>query len=207
VRVLVTLLGASGGDLVDDERSTARAAMAHLPHDRVHVLAVDPEHPELDAVRELAERAGAPVEVDPVPGEDLLAAHRAVLDAVEGHLAGDREVHVQVNAGRHANLLSTAGLLACLHASTSAHFVHEDGHDELSVVTRSPLSPLLDEDAREALAGFPAEGVPLDRADEHDPAALNRLKDEGLVERAGDRLVVTDLGASYRDHVRGRDRG
>lgn len=205
MRVLVSLMGPDGGVLVDDERSTTRAALASIPHDTVHVLALNPDDPEVEAIGQLCERTGAELAVDPVPGEDLKAAFERILEVVEGHAGReDVEVHVHVNAGRGANLLSAAGLLACLHAGTSAHFVHEEGHDELGVVTRAPLSPRLEPSAVDALSGFPDEGVALDEAGARDAAALNALKDDGLIEREADRLVLTDRGRAYRAHVRAR---
>lgn len=208
MRLLVSLVGPGGGILVGEDRGSTRKSLAQIPHDAVHLLAVDPDDPEIERVQNLVERTGARFTVDPIEDEHLLDAFGTIVDVIEHHRNGHDEgddpvdIHLQVNAGRHANLLSAAGLLACLHEGIPAHFVHEEGHDELGVLTRAPLGQLLDEDERAALTGFPGEGILLTEASQHDPGALNELKDRDLIERDGDRLVLTDRGEAYREHLR-----
>lgn len=200
-------MGPDGGVLVGEERSITRVAMGVIPHDRVHVLSVDLDHDEVDRVGSLCERSGAPFSAGEVPGEGLLEAFEVITDALEGFVdgqgprGGDVEVTVQVNAGRHANRLSSAGLLACLHVGVPAHFVHEEGHDELSVLTRAPLSALLSSGEREALGAFPEVGIPLEAVGEHDTRALNGLKAQGFIAPVDGRLTLTKQGHALRSHV------
>lgn len=208
MRVLVSLMGPGGGVLADTDQGSTRRALAQIPHDVLHLLAADPDDDEVAKVRDLCEAMGARFSVEPVTADALLDAFEtvvaAIADARADAASADEpvQVDVQVNAGRHANLLSAAGLLACLHEGVPAHFVHEAGHEALGVLTRHPLKQMLGEDEQEALSGFPDEGIRLDRVSQHDTAALNGLKDRGLIRRDGDRLVLTGRGQAYRIHIR-----
>ncbi len=210
MRILLSIAGPDGGILVEEDRSTTRKALAEIPHDAVHLFAVDPDDAEIDRLRTLVERTGATFDVDRLDDEDLLATFERLVDAIEAHQDdadardGPVEVHVQVNAGRHANLLSAAGLLACLHTGVPAHFVDEAGHTALPVLTRAPLTQLLDADEQAALVSLPDDGVPLADVRDHDPGALNALKDRDLIERDDDRLVLTEQGRAYQAHLSAR---
>lgn len=197
MRLLLTLEGPTPG--------STRRALGALPHDAVHVLAVEPNSEELETIRELVERAGARFRVDPVPEGSLMEAFERVVDAIDADRERAARIEVQVNAGPDANVLSAAALLACLHEGVPAHFVHEKGHTPLPVFTRAPLQKLLGEDEQAALAGFPEQGIELTAVGEHDTAALNALKDRGLIEREGDRLVATGQGRAYREHLGRRE--
>ncbi len=204
MRVLVSLVGPDGGQLVGEARSITRLALGKIPHDHVHVLTVEPEHEEIAKVQRLCERTGAGFSVDELPPEDLRAAFHETASAIrklQQGLDGTVDVAVQVNAGRHANLASSAGLLACLHEGVPAHFVHEEGHDELTVLARAPLSPLLSDAQEQALVGFPEDGILLSKLREHDVDALTGLKDQGLVEPGEARLRLTDSGRAYQQHL------
>lgn len=194
MRVLVSLEGPREGG--------TRGAIGRLGFDELHVLATEPEGEAATRVRELAERAGARVTVESVPAQDLLEAFHAIRAALDR--PEPDEVAGQVNAGPDANLLSAAGLLACLHVGVPAHFVHEEGHTPLPVLTRNPLRELLDEPEHEALLALPEDGIPLEETGDHDERALNGLKRRGLVEPRDARLVATRLGRAYRDHLRRR---
>lgn len=197
MRCLISLEGPKPG--------STRRALAQIPHDAVHVLAVDPGSDELATVRELVERSGATFTSERIPEEPLLEAFEAIVDTFQQRSGAADELACQVNAGKDANVLSAAGLLACLHEGVEAHFVHEKGHTPLAVLSEAPLKQMLTDDERSALAGFPDEGIPLIEVREHDPGALNGLKDRKLVERKGDRLVVTERGRAYRTHLRARN--
>lgn len=199
-------MGPDGGVLVDEERSITCMAMGKIPHDRLHVLSVDGAQEEVQRARTLCDRSGATFSTGEIEAEDLLSAFDTITGALgafeeEAGREGDLEVAVQVNAGRHANRLSAAGLLACLHAGVPAHFVHEEGHDELSVLARAPLSPLLSSREEDALGAFPEEGIPLVEVGEHDTGALNGLKAQGLVEPSEGRLSLTSEGRALKAHV------
>lgn len=191
MRVLVSLEG--------PEEGGTRGALAHLSFDELHVLATAPDGEATQQVRRLAERAGATVRVDPVPGEELLSAFSVIREALDREDAD--EIQAQVNAGPDANLLSAAGLLACLHEGVPIHFVHEKGHTPLPVLTRAPLREMLSQQQRDELVAFPDDGIPLDQTGDHDERALNGMKDRGLIERQDKRLVLTSLGRSYREHL------
>lgn len=191
MRVLVSLEGPNDGG--------TRGAIAHVGFDELHVLAADPDDEATQRIVHIAERSGAEVTVDPVSSGDLTTAFREIRRALDRSDA--ESVEAQVNAGPDANLLSAAGLLACLHEGVPVHFVHEKGHTPLPVLTRAPLSELLAGDARDQLVEVPEKGIALDETDAHDPSALNDLKDRGLIEREDDRLVLTRLGRAYRDHL------
>lgn len=193
MRVLVSLEGPVEGG--------TRAAIRHVGFDELHLLATDPEADAAQRAVSIAERAGARVQVDEVPERALMAAFARIREALDRTDA--ETIEAQVNAGPDANLLSAAGMLACLHEGVPIHFVHEEGHTPLPVLTRAPLSELLDADERDQLDRIPDDGIELDRTDEHDQAALNELKDRDLIEREDSRLVLTRLGRSYREHVRG----
>jgi hypothetical protein len=188
MRRLVSLEGPQEGG--------TRGALGKLAFDELHVLATDPDADHVGRVRHLAESLGATITVDSVPGDDLQAAFEGVREQI-----ADADVECQVNAGRHSNLLSAAGLLACLHEGVPAHFVHEEGYTPLPVLTRAPLKELLDDEQREVLTDVPADGLDLDDVDEDWAAVLNRLKDRDLVATDEDRVTLTRLGASYREHV------
>lgn len=192
MRVLVSLEGPVEGG--------TRAVIRHVGFDELHLLATEPDGDAAQRAVSIAERAGARVQVDEVPERDLMAAFGRICEALDRSDA--EQIEAQVNAGPDANLLSAAGMLACLHEGVPIHFVHEEGHTPLPVLTRAPLSELLDPDERDQLAAMPEKGIELDRTDEHDTRALNELKDRGLIEREDARLVLTRLGRSYREHVR-----
>lgn len=196
MRVLVSLEGPREGG--------TRAALAHLSFDELRLLATDPSGEAAQRVRRLAEQLGARVEVASVPEQDLMGA----FSAVKGTLADvdEDDVVAQINAGPDANLLSAAGMLVCMHEGVPMHFLHEEGHTPLPILTEAPIEPLLDEDEREQLLAVPEEGIAFTATDEHDKAALNALKDEGLLSPGEERLLLTDLGASYRDHLQRRRR-
>lgn len=194
MRVLVSLEGSRQGG--------TRAALGQLGFDELHLLATDPNGEAVQRLVELAERIGSRVQVDAISDGNLMAAFRQVRQALDRPDA--TSIAAQVNAGPDANLLSAAGLLACLHEGVGAHFVHEKGHTPLPVLTRAPLSELLADEEEQQLLELPDAGIPLDRTDEHDETALNGLKDRGLIERGGQRLVLTRLGRSYQEHLLNR---
>lgn len=196
MRVLVSLEGPREGG--------TRAALAHLSFDALRLLATDPDAEATQRVRELAERAGAPVEVHEVPLGDFTAAFETIqstLAAVQDH-----DVVAQINAGPDANLLSAAGMLVAMDEGVPMHFLHEKGHTPLPILTEAPIQRLLDADERAQLVAVPEEGIPLDETDAHDTAALTGLKDEGLVEPEGSRLQLTPLGRCYQEHLELRRR-
>ncbi len=190
MRVLVSLEGSREGG--------TRAAIGRLSFDHLCILASDPEAEAVERVRRLADSLGADVTIEPVPGSDLLAAFEVIRETLVGFEEESRLA--QINAGPDANLLSAAGMLACLHEGVPMHFLHEEGHTPLPVLTRAPLGEMLGERETDQLVAMPEAGIALDRTDEHDEWALNKLKDHGLIEREGSLLVLTDLGRSYREH-------
>lgn len=196
MRVLFSVEGGTGGQ--------TRRAMVALAYDLLHVFTPEPEADEVGALRELAEGAGAGFTAEAVPGDDLLQAFEAITEAMEAYPARDHERRCQVNAGKDANLLSAAGLLACLHEGVEAHFLHERGHTVVPVLTPAPLREMLGEPERAALLAHPEAGVPLKEVSRHDTAALNKLKERGLIERADGDLVLTVVGEAYRAHLERR---
>jgi hypothetical protein len=194
VRALVSLEGSREGG--------TRAAFAHLGFDALHVLATDPDGEAAQHVCELAERLGAPVEVTGVPADDLMGAVETIQEAIAD--VDGEEVLAQINAGPDANLLSAAGMLACMNEGVPMHFLHEEGHTPLPILSEAPLERLLAEDERDQLVAFSEEDIELDAVDDHDKAALNGLKNRGLIEPDDGRLVLTELGRSYREHLRRR---
>lgn len=178
-----------------------RQAIVAIPYDHVHVFATDPEAEGIEALARLVEMAGGSFSVEAVPGDDLLGAFEVIRDRLA--LAEDGVAACQVNAGKDGNLLSAAGLLACLHTGVEAHFLDESGHTQVPVLTEAPLARLLGEEEKAALAGFPDAGIHIRKVSEHDPEALNGLRDRGLIELEGDRLRLTSTGRSYRAHVTG----
>jgi hypothetical protein len=191
VRVLVSLEG--------PEEGGTRAALGRLSFDELHLIATDPDGETTQRVCDLAESFGARVERVPVPYQDLVGAREVLRKTIDGL---DGEVIAQINAGPDANQLSAAGMLVCMHEGIEMHFLHEEGHTPLPILTEAPIERLLDEAARDQLAQVPDDGIALDATGDHDERALNGLKDEDLIQPEGDRLVLTDRGRSYREHVR-----
>lgn len=191
MRVLVSLEGPNEGG--------TRAALGRLSFDELRLLATDPEDGSVQRLVELAEGLGARVDVVEAPYQDLMGAFQLVVKTIDG-VDGDEPV-AQINAGPDANLLSAAGMLACMHEGVPMHFLHEKGHTPLPMLTEAPIEPMFTEAQRDQLRAVPDEGIPLDRTDEHDEAALNELKDEGLVHPEEGKLVLTDMGEAYREHL------
>lgn len=176
-----------------------RQAIVAIPYDHVHVFATDPETESIEELGRLVEMAGATFSVEQVPGDDLLGAFEVIRDRLT---EADRDpTACQVNAGKDANLLSAAGLLACLHTGVEAHFLDESGHTQVPVLTQAPLARLLEAAEREALLAFPEEGLHIQDVSENDPEALNGLRRRGLIALDGDHLRLTATGRSYRAHV------
>ncbi len=176
-----------------------RQAIVAIPYDHVHVFATDPAADGIEELGQLVEMAGGTFSVEAVPGDDLLGAFETIRDRLT-EAAGEEAV-CQVNAGKDANLLSAAGLLACLHTGVAAHFLDESGHTEVPVLTQAPLARLLGDGEREALVAFPEAGLHIQEVSDNDPEALNGLRKRGLIELDGDRLRLTATGRSYRAHV------
>lgn len=196
MRLLVSLQGSEAG--------FSREAIAQIGHDALHLLATDPESEEVETVVRLARQQGANVRVDAVPADDLLGAFTAIRDALDDRRSQATELCCQVNAGKDANILSAAGLLACLHVGVEATFLHEKGRTELPVLTRAPLRELLNASDRSTLSGFPNDGLPVDQVRGHDAAALSRLRDRSLIELLDGALHLTGQGQAFREHVRER---
>lgn len=196
MRVLVSLEGPREGG--------TRAALAHLSFDELRLLATDPSGEAAQRVQRLAEQLGARVDVASVPEQDLMGAFSAMRETLAD--IDEDDVVAQINAGPDANLLSAAGMLVCMQEGVPMHFLHEEGHTPLPILSEAPIERLLDEEEREQLLAVPEEGIAFTATDEHDKAALNGLKDQGLLTPGEERLLLTDLGASYRDHLQRRRR-
>lgn len=192
MRILFSLEGPQGG--------WTREAFVAIGCDAVHVFHHEAS-PGIEELGGLVERAGGTFQAEPVPGEDLLTAFKQIHQAMKAR-AEDTRI-CSVNAGKDANLLSAAGLLACLEEGVEAHFLHEQGHTRVPVLTPKPLGRMLGQAERQALSGFPEAGLAVAEAGEHDTAALNGLKARGLIELEAGVLRLSAVGRSYRDHLLG----
>lgn len=201
MRVVVSLEGQRPLVIEGREVYPTRHAIGHLGFETLHVLAVEPASPEIPKLREIVERMGAVFEADAVPADDLLAAFAIVCETLERY-EGAASRSVAVNAGPDANLLSAAGLLACIHVGVEAHFIDERGHRSLPVLTPAPLRAMLSRAERDALAAFPSEGIPVEEIGGHPAGPLHGLRKRRLIGLVDGRLLLTDQGASYREHVR-----
>lgn len=192
MRVLFSLEGPRGG--------WTREAFVALGCDAVHVFH-DEAAPGIDELAQLVERAGGSFQASRVPSDDLLGAFKTIREAMAEAAAEASARDCSVNAGKDANLLSAAGILACVEEGVAAHFLHEKGHTRVPVLTPAPLGRMLDDGQRDALSTFPEEGMDVAAVSEHDPAALNGLKKRGLITLEDGTLRLTPQGRAYRDHV------